>query len=160
MFGKTQTFYYTKMTMKIIKGDLFTTNLDIIAHVCNCRGGFGSGVAGQIAKKYPLAKQRYLQLFNDGRPELGTIQFVDCGEKIIANCFGQDKFGYDGKLYADYHAIRLCLNELCWYASEKNLGVAMPKIGCGLAGGDWGVVEPMIREISEFYNIVVEVYYL
>ena len=38
------------------KGDLFDTDHQIIAHGCNCRGGYGAGIAGQMAKKYPKAR--------------------------------------------------------------------------------------------------------
>ena len=39
--------------IKVIDGDLFTTDARIIAHSVNCRGVMGSGVALQVHQKFP-----------------------------------------------------------------------------------------------------------
>ena len=43
------------------KGDLLTTDADIIVHGCNCQGVMGSGVAKQIKEKFPNAYTIYKQ---------------------------------------------------------------------------------------------------
>ena len=49
--------------VKLIKGNVFESNADIIAHGCNTMGGFGSGVAGQMAKIYPEVRQAYMSKY-------------------------------------------------------------------------------------------------
>ena len=36
--------------------------------------------------------------------------------------------------------------------------IAMPKIGCGLAGGDWDVVSEILESVSEKYGRTFHVY--
>ena len=150
--------------IKLIQGNIFDTTLEIICHGVNCRGGFGSGLAGQIAKRWPRVRQAYLYKFNKEGWELGDMQLVFSTDKfelpIIANIATQKNYGYDGNLYADYNAIRTGLKKVFDYAARCNLSIAMPKIGAGLAGGDWNVILKIIQKISLSYpNVVVEIYY-
>ena len=132
------------------KGDI-----QLLAHGCNCSGGFGSGVAGQIAKEFPMARREYLAYHEIGGTVLGNVQFVDVlphnkkVDKFIANCMTQQRYGNaarTGKVYCDYQAIRTALEEVKEFASLNNLVVGMPKIGCGLAGGSWSRVNKIIQE--------------
>lgn len=146
--------------IKYVQGDLFDTDADIIAHGCNCRGGFGSGVAKTMSIKYPKARQYYLDKFDSEGWKLGEVQFVKTGsgETYIANCATQDNYGYSGELNADYNAIRTAMETVKCFAMIKNLTVAIPKIGAGLAGGDWTIIENILKEVFSDYD--VSVYYL
>ncbi|MGO8701220.1 MAG: hypothetical protein ACLQVY_26315 [Limisphaerales bacterium] len=46
-----------------------------------------------------------------------------------------------------YDALRECLEKLALEALKLQATIHMPRIGCGLAGGKWGRVEPLIREV-------------
>lgn len=145
--------------IKYVQGDLFTTKADIIAHGCNCRGGFGSGVAGQIASRYSKAKHYYLDKFDEDGWYLGDIQPVlQSDGKYIVNCGTQFTYLPRGIRHADYDGIRLSMERLLKFAKDKGLSVAIPKIGAGLAGGDWTVIEKILKEIFTNYDITI--YYL
>jgi len=148
--------------IKYVKGSVFDTDCDIIAHGCNCRGGFGKGVAYHMALLHPKAKQFYMQKYRYLHGwKLGDVQYVSSKGKIIANCATQDKYWKTGDTkepLAVYWAIRSCMVKLFHYASIYNLTVAMPKIGAGLAGGDWDEIEKIIEEASE--GLTVKVYVL
>lgn len=142
-----------------VKGDLFDTGCDIIAHGCNCRGGYGSGVAYTMAMKYPKARELYLEKYDEEGWRLGDVQFVTVvGGKIIANCATQKDFLPRGIRHANYSAIESVMKELKEYAQSRGLSVAIPKIGAGLAGGDWDVIEKIIETVFSDYDITV--YYL
>jgi O-acetyl-ADP-ribose deacetylase (regulator of RNase III) len=150
-------------TFNLIRGDLFETARPIIAHSVNCRGGFGSGVAGQIAKIYPKVRREYLAKYAKLGWSLGECQIVWINRfREVANLAIQEEYGHDGRLYADYEAIRLAFCLLMEHAAYWGRGVALPKIGCGLAGGDWAAVEPILREAHAVHarNIDVDIYYL
>lgn len=140
-----------------VKGDLFESGrADILAHGCNCRGGFGSGVAAAVAKKYPKARHYYLDKHDEDGWELGEVQFVrQWNDVIIANCATQDAYLPRGECHADYDAIRICMMKVKDYAKDKGLTVAIPKIGAGLAGGDWNVIETILNEVFNDYNVTV-----
>ena len=152
--------------IKYIRGDLFESNADIIAHGVNCSGGFGSGVAGQMAFIYPQTRTAYLEKYNQEGWELVDIQTVplvdDLGwfnGKHIINCATQDEYLPRGVRHADYNAIRKAMEEVKAFAKFKgNQSIAMPKIGAGLAGGDWNVIEGILNEVFDDYDVTV--YYL
>jgi len=148
--------------IKYVKGDVFQSGADIIAHGVNSRGAFGSGVAGVIARNHPHARDRYLDKFQKEGWELGEVQFVSCAERInsteyiwIANCNTQDDYGYQGACLADYPAIRQCMIKVRRFAVDNGFTIAMPKIGCGLAGGNWETVKAIMEEVFKDYEATV-----
>lgn len=153
------------MSIKYIHGNLFDSQCNIIAHGCNCKGGFGSGLAGQIAKKWPRVREAYLEHHNIFGWKLGDVQLVFCNDDfsfpIIANMATQKDFGYDGKKYVDYNAVGKCLKQVFMYADKKGYSIAMPRVGCGLAGGNWEAVKRIVEFLSQEYpGVAVEVYAL
>lgn len=139
-----------------IRGDLFNSTADILAHGVNCRGGYGSGVAKAMANKYPKSKDMYLEKFEEDGWKLGDVQFVRVvGGKIIANCATQDKYWPRNVCNADYPAIRTCMHKVKEYAKAGGYSVAIPKIGAGLAGGDWNIISEIIAEAFSDYEVTV-----
>ena len=147
-----------------VLGDLFDTDADIIAHGVNCKGSFGSGIAGLMNRYYPPVRREYLDKFDTEGWKLGDTQFVRLVNvkgyiyTIIANCATQDDYGYKGVCHASYPAIRECMTKVKEYARQDNLTIAIPTIGCGLAGGDWNIVKGILEEVFTDYDITV--YYL
>ncbi len=126
-----------------VRGDLFETKLSYIAHGCNCSGSFGAGVAKQIAQRWPIARDAYFRSV----PKLGDVQAVRVSDDLtIFNCGTQQGYGrQNGKQYVSYEAIQQCMRKIKQMLPE-NEKVAMPKIGAGLGGGDWAVIEDIIKE--------------
>lgn len=145
--------------IKYVKGDLFETDCDIIAHGCNCLGVMGSGVAKTVRDRYRKAYHAYVDKYDDEGLKLGEVQFVLQNDgKYIANCMTQDRFMPRNQCHADYVAITTCMNKVKDFAKEKGLSVAIPKIGAGLAGGDWNRIESILEHVFSNYDITV--YYL
>lgn len=144
------------MITKYIKGDLLKTELSNIAHGVNCRGAMGSGVAKAILDVYPQVKEdykRYYYFVTDLQNEealLGSVQAVALPDgKTVHNCFTQFNFGYDGEKYLSYEAVLSCFKKLKERAICNGMTqIAIPKIGCGLAGGSWEIVEALINEAT------------
>lgn len=57
-----------------------------------------------------------------------------------------------------YEAIAKALAKLGVFAKEINASVHMPRIGCGLAGGTWDKIEPIINATLIANGIEVFVY--
>lgn len=132
--------------MKVITGDLLTAK-GIIVHGCNCQGVMGSGVAKQIRAKWPVVYDEYkareyvLGLF------LGNTQIIPVESGVwVVNAMTQECYGKDGLLYVDYDAVREAFRRIKPWAIIHNVPVNFPLIGCGLAGGEWSVVAPIIEE--------------
>jgi len=54
----------------------------------------------------------------------------------------------------DYDALFLCLSKIPDYVSSSSRTIA-PKIGTGLAGGDWDTIGKLIVEKLENYHVVI-----
>lgn len=152
------------MIVEEIQGNLLDTSVGVIAHGVNCQNEMGSGVARALFVKWPNVKTFYHRFveqnsWEDNRGLLGDYHEVRVGnllnKKIIVNCFTQLYYGYDGKKYVSYDAIFDCFKELSTIYDE----IAIPKIGCGLAGGNWEIVKQIINDATED-RCKVHVYYL
>lgn len=124
----------------------------IIAHICNNKGGWGAGFTGALSSRWPSLKEQYKLTLRQRNQGLGDAQFIFAQSNIIiANMIAQDGYSRPGRAAIDYGALQLCLSQLCKIAQRyPAYGVHMPRIGTGLAGGDWTVIEPMIvRELCE-----------
>jgi len=141
------------------KGNLLEVTSGVIAHGVNCQGVMGSGVAKAIREKYPDVYYKYHKDVNSWKEgfgatfgQLGRVQFVPVNKLlIVANCFTQDFYG-TLKRHVDYDAVAVCFNELNkWKDLYGQLNI--PKIGAGLGGGDWNVIESIIK--SEYKADVI-----
>lgn len=148
------------MITKEIQGSILDTELKYIAHGVNAQDVMGSGVAKVLYTKYPDVKSKYHQFCaeTDIEDRLGSIVYtpVQSDGKVIINLFTQFKYGYDGKRYVNYGALEDCFCELIDFGIDK---IAVPKIGCGLAGGDWEVVKEIINRVTKD-KLEVWVYYI
>ena len=142
-----------------IKGDLLEVKNGIIGHGVNCQGVMGSGVALGIKNKYPSVYEAYRRAVQQSHNKdslLGMVQVISTlpdgvydpkGDTVlVANIFTQNKYGKDGKRYLDYEALYVGFEKLYKRSVLYDLPLCIPKIGCGLAGGDWGIVSLMIEK--------------
>ena len=75
----------------------------------------------------------------------------------VANLIGQHGIKrQDGIAPIRYDAIQQGLATVGSHAAENNAAVNMPRIGCGLAGGTWDRIEPIIE--AELVRRGVEVF--
>jgi len=104
----------------------------------------GSGVAKAIRDKYPQAYRDYNDAYNSNGLELGNIIVsVQNDIKVIHNAITQKNYGRDTEvIYVSYWAIAEVFRKInSWNIPE----IAMPKIGAGLANGDWNVISAIIE---------------
>lgn len=163
--------------MKIIykQGDMFSHEFPkdqvwkVFAHGCNAQGVMGSGVAAQVKRLFPLAYNKYKLECSLGNVQAGGVIYAEVdnkymGQVVILNLITQDFWGRDkNTVYVDYNAVKKCLKEVdeeCSIAKEydsSQIEVVMPKIGTGLANGDWSIIEKIIEENSNNFQPVVYV---
>jgi O-acetyl-ADP-ribose deacetylase (regulator of RNase III) len=140
-----------------VKGDLLGATQRVLVHGTNNKGVMGSGVARQIRARWPNVYEVYELKHKVFGLELGSIVPVATLDgRIIVNAITQDGFGRDGKVYVDYGAIERCFETIndrvdSWEVTE----VALPRIGAGLGGGDWSVIESIINRTAKNYTPVV-----
>jgi O-acetyl-ADP-ribose deacetylase (regulator of RNase III) len=155
--------------MKIIycNGNLLDAQTDVIAHQVNCQGVMGSGVAKQIREKWANVYTAYraeYDLFTDlNKPLLGNCQLVQVNDhQYVANLFGQDKYGYDGKRYTSYDGIYDTLTSLTIQMMDNGMeSLAIPyKMSSDRGGADWNIILAMIESVFKNTNITIEIWQL
>ncbi len=146
--------------MKIIKGDLIKLALegkfDVIIHGCNCFCTMGAGIAKGIKSEFPEAYEADLKTEKGNKDKLGTYSNAITernGYKIIIiNAYTQ--YHYKGRrMKADYEAIRSVFKKIKSNYPGRKIGY--PKIGAGLAGGDWNIISEIIEEELKNENHVL-----
>lgn len=151
--------------IQYIKGDATSpqpSGNKIIVHVCNDIGGWGKGFVMAISKRWKEPEKQYREWFKSKNDfELGNVQFVQVEENLwVANLIGQHKINKDenGEAPIRYNAIEEGLEAVSDFAKTNNASVHMPRIGCGLAGGKWEMIEPIILKTLSDQDIKVVVY--
>ena len=137
----------------------------IIAHICNDIGGWGAGFVLALSKRWPQPEEQYRQWHRDGMAALppfalGEVQFVRVSQTtVIANMVGQHGIRGRGKLPPiRYEAVDRALGRVGEEALLKGASVHMPRIGCGLAGGSWEHIEPLIIARLSNRGVAVSIY--
>ena len=144
-----------------VEGDLVAEDkYNIFCHQTNCHGVMGSGIARQIAVRYPAVAARdkdYCRLHNP----LGTMLPVRVQpNRVCVNLYGQYNYGR-GQRFTDYRALQTALYALASRLNKSNIPedwvIGFPyRMGCGLAGGGWNHVRPMIEDFAK--RVMQDVY--
>lgn len=144
--------------MKYIDGDLIELAkngaFDVIAHGCNCVCVMRAGIAVQMAKHFDCDKFP-LELKGSNINKLGQIDYL-----VFTQCMGTSEFDFSDFDLAvvnaytqyqpstttkplDYEALTLCLRKMNVVFKGNRIG--LPRIGSGLAGGEWTRIEKIIE---------------
>ncbi|WP_242427149.1 MULTISPECIES: macro domain-containing protein [unclassified Streptomyces] len=136
----------------------------IVAHVCNDIGGWGKGFVRAVSRRWPEPEAAYRR-WHAERGEndfgLGAARFVRVGPELwVANLVGQRgiRTARSTDVPVRYEAIDAALGLLADRAAALGASVHMPRIGCGLAGGSWDRVEPLVVRRLVDRGIPVTVY--
>ncbi len=148
-------FFFCQMTsITYLKGDATapsTKGPQIIAHVCNDLGGWGKGFVLALSKRFPEPERAFRAWHRERASNdfgLGAAQLVPVGRDLwVANMIGQHgkaRRGDVGPPPVRYQAIESALRKVGDWAIEHGASVHLPRIGTGLAGGKWNLIEPLI----------------
>ncbi|HEX4453612.1 MAG TPA: macro domain-containing protein [Kofleriaceae bacterium] len=153
------------MTIRYLVGDATALRggaSKLLVHVCNDAGKWGKGFVVAISRRWKDPEQSFQAWFRgktSQRFALGEVQLVQVEPSLwVANLVGQH--GVASKKRSEppirYDAIRIGLANVREHAMRLDASVHMPRIGCGLAGGRWDEIEPILA--SELAGIDVTVY--
>lgn len=146
------------MRIKEINGNLFDSEADVLCHQVNTYGVMGAGIAAEVKERFPEVYTEYnAYCATKAEPELlGDVLISKAEERYIANCFSQCG------MKTVYEAFEACMRKVRHYA-EQNGGktIGIPRgMGCGIAGGDWNIVEKIIRAVFDNSDLNVEIWKL
>jgi len=147
--------------MKEVVGDLLKNmdKHDMVAHGCNAFCTMGSGIARSIRERFPEVYEADCETIEGDPTKLGTYTSADVvvnGKTVtVVNLYTQYNYGRD-KVQFNYVAFEKGLKRL--KQDFANNSMAFPKIGSGLAQGNWKIIRSMIERIMEGEDVTI--YYL
>ena len=135
----------------------------ILVHVCDDTGSWGKGFVMAISKRWKEPEREYRRWRREAAElpfELGQVQFVQAEPGLwVANLIGQQGLGVrNGVPPVRYPAIRTGLSRVGQFAQEHGASIHLPRIGCGLAGGKWEEIEPLLESELVAAGVAVTVY--
>lgn len=143
--------------IEYINGDVLNSGETIVVHGCNCFNNMKSGIAKQVSIEYPEATIADYETVPGDVNKLGryTTAIGKNGTRII-NAYTQYHYSRT-QVNADYNAIERAMTNICSDFPDQKV-IAMPKIGAGLAGGDWDIIEKILERVSHKYDRTFRVY--
>lgn len=142
------------------RGDLLQSDCNVIIHGCNCFNTMGAGIAAQIRKFYPEAYKADLATVKGDRNKLGSFTYAVAKNseipRIIINLYSQYNYGIvNGKAPIDYLALEkgsIAIKLFLKNMSEPLMGklnpkIGLPRIGAGLAGGNWNTISNILNKV-------------
>lgn len=132
----------------------------VIMHGVNAQRTMRSGVAKALFTRWPHVRDAYMAVeLSDMR--LGNIAAVSVEDRVyVINCWTQETFGYDGRIYASAEAIGSCLEQVAAFCTKVGIdNLYAPRIGCGLGGLKWDDdVQPLFLDIEKTYpNLIITI---
>lgn len=127
--------------------------IDYLLHGCNCMKTFGAGFAKKLKEKYPEAnaadQNNPLPAYSKiGSYSYSVIQHFLTGPLIIVNLYTQYDYGTTcrkGEYGSIKRSLEMFVRDFC--TTGKTIGLV--KLGCGLAGCSWGIVENIVEEVAD-----------
>lgn len=147
-------------------GDVVSNaDFGILAHVTNNKGIWGGGVSGPIGVRYPQARIAFSQVSQT--PMIcGRAQIIPVSSTLfVANLFAMTGVRSESNPRPlNYVFLRRSLDELASFAramagsfalADDDVDIHLPRIGAGLAGGDWPTIEEMIRATLSSFKTTI-----
>jgi O-acetyl-ADP-ribose deacetylase (regulator of RNase III) len=155
------------MPLIYVRGDAtkpIGTGNRIITHCCNDRGFWNAGFVKALSRRWSEPERAYRRWAAGAERlpfTLGNVQFVKVEAGLcVANIIGQSGIAHEGQSIAPirYAAIRQGLAYVRDLAVTYNASIHMPRMGAGLAGGQWERIAEIIEAELCNYGLHVTVY--
>jgi len=135
------------MPIKSMTGDLLRQDdVDAIVNTVNCVGVMGKGIALQFKNKWPANFKEYAAACKAGLVRPGRMLVYDSGGLVKPNYIINfpTKDHWRGASRIEF--IRDGLTDLVEQVRRLHLhSIAIPPLGCGNGGLNWGQVRPLIE---------------
>lgn len=122
---------------------------------------WGAGFAKTVRNKWPAAQRDFSRWTLSSRRDfrLGGIHVVDVRDDLVLiSLVAQKGYGEAQTARIRYAALDKCLVSVTEVAKRYSATVHMPRIGAGLAGGSWAVIEEIIQQTLGREDISISVY--
>lgn len=143
--------------IKIIRGNIFTTDCQSIVNTVNCVGVMGAGIAYEFRLRYPEMYEKYQELCKNNMLDIGKLWIYKKNEnKWIINFPTKYHWKYPSKIEYLEKGLKKFVST---YEDKGIVSVAFPILGAT----NGGIPQEKSIQIMEKYlsniNILVEIYF-
>jgi O-acetyl-ADP-ribose deacetylase (regulator of RNase III) len=131
-------------------GDLFASDADALVDPVNCLGASGAGLAKAFRQRFPLTERVYQEACRQGRLRPGTILVEDVHDRLPASPVRtivffptKDDWRRPGRLEWVDQGLAVLAARLA-DGPDGIRRIAVPALGCDLAGLAWADVRPLV----------------
>jgi O-acetyl-ADP-ribose deacetylase (regulator of RNase III) len=121
----------------------------------------GGGFALAVKRRWPSAQKEFTSIVTSNKRSLrlGNVVICEIGEGLtLVSIVAQHGYGPSPFPRIRYGALKDSLDQVAQLARERGASVHMPRLGTGLAGGSWPVVEEIVNDTLIQFGISVTVY--
>ena len=143
------------MSIKFITGNIFTTNCQVLVNTVNCVGVMGAGIALECRLRYPEMHDKYINLCNEKKIDIGLLWIYKSPERWILNFPTKKHWKYPSK--KEY--LHAGLEKFCKTYKERGVeSIALPLLGADKGGipqeDSLGIMESYLGKI----DLNIEIY--
>jgi O-acetyl-ADP-ribose deacetylase (regulator of RNase III) len=141
--------------IRVIKGNIFTTQCQTIVNTVNCVGVMGAGIAYECRLRYPDMYERYVQLCNERLFNIGSLWIYKGNDKWILNFPTKYHWKYESKV--EY--LEKGLQKFVSSYQEKGIrSIAFPLLGASNGGIPEAVSLELMQKFLEKCELDIEIY--
>lgn len=136
--------------MNYTKGNILESNTEVIINPVNIVGVMGKGLALQFKQKFPTNYKIYKEACNDKTIDIGKLLLVDESnlerKKFVINFPTKKHWRNPSKIEYIEEGLKDLVRII---ETQKFESMAIPALGCGLGGLEWGSVKLLIERYLE-----------
>lgn len=143
------------MSLRIIKGNLFTSNCQTLVNTVNCVGVMGAGIALEFRLRYPEMYARYVEICKQNLMDIGQLWLYKSDKRWVINFPTKKHWKHPSRI----QFLELGLQKFVDFYIEKEItSIAFPLLGTQ----NGGIPEDVSLEIMNKYlvkcNLPIEIY--
>jgi len=141
--------------IKIITGNIFTSNCQTLVNTVNCVGIMGSGIALEFKFRYPEMFDKYVKLCNENKISIGSLWLYKSKDKFILNFPTKDHWKYPTKIEYLEKGLKK-FNDT--YAERGIISIAFPILGASNGGLSDDLSLSIMTTYLSACNLPIEIY--
>lgn len=143
------------MAIKVISGNIFTSNCQTLVNTINCVGVMGAGIALECRLRYPEMHEKYIELCENKKINIGLLWIYKSTDRWILNFPTKRDWKYPSKKEYLYSGLEKFVKT---YADRNIQSIAFPLLGADKGGIPQEESLEIMKSYLKDVSIDVEIY--
>jgi O-acetyl-ADP-ribose deacetylase (regulator of RNase III) len=143
------------MGVKVIQGNIFTSECQTLVNTVNCVGVMGAGIALECRLRYPVMHDKYVRLCDENRINIGMLWIYKTPERWILNFPTKRHWRYPSKVEYLHAGLEKFVTT---FAQKEIRSIAFPLLGADKGGIPQEDSLKIMRGYLESVDLNIEIY--